>query len=70
MKNILSISSLSIGYDKNKVLSNINVDVDQPKLITLIGRNGQGKSTLLKTLTGLIPAIDGEIFLEIKSTKY
>ena len=62
MKNILSISSLSIGYDKNNVLSNINVVVDQPKLITLIGRNGQGKSTLLKTLTGLIPAMDGEIF--------
>ena len=69
MKNILSISSLSIGYDKNKVLSNINVVVDQPKLITLIGRNGQGKSTLLKTLTGLIPAIDGEIFFGEKINK-
>lgn len=69
MKNILSISSLSIGYDKNNVLSNINVVVDQPKLITLIGRNGQGKSTLLKTLTGLIPAIDGEIFFGEKINK-
>lgn len=69
MKNILSISSLSIGYDKNKVLSNINVVVDQPKLITLIGRNGQGKSTLLKTLTGLIPAMDGEIFFGEKINK-
>lgn len=62
MKNILSISSLTIGYDKSKVLSNINVVVDKPTLITLIGRNGQGKSTLLKTLTGLIPAISGKIF--------
>ena len=69
MKNILSISSLSIGYDKNNVLSNINVGVDQPKLITLIGRNGQGKSTLLKTLTGLIPAMDGEIFFGEKINK-
>lgn len=69
MKNILSISSLCIGYDKNNVLSNINVVVDQPKLITLIGRNGQGKSTLLKTLTGLIPAIDGEIFFGDKINK-
>ena len=69
MKNILSISSLSIGYDKNNVLSNINVVVDQPKLITLIGRNGQGKSTLLKTLTGLIPAMDGEIFFGEKINK-
>jgi len=69
LKNILSISSLSIGYDKNNVLSNISVDVDKPKLITLIGRNGQGKSTLLKTLTGLIPAINGEIFFGEKINK-
>ncbi|MDT8412046.1 MAG: ABC transporter ATP-binding protein [Vicingaceae bacterium] len=69
MKNILSISSLSIGYNKNKVLSNISLDIDQPKLITLIGRNGQGKSTLLKTLSGLIPAIDGEIFFGEKINK-
>jgi iron complex transport system ATP-binding protein len=69
LKNILSISSLSVGYNKKKVLSNINVVVDKPKLITLIGRNGQGKSTLLKTLTGLIPSIEGELFFKGKINK-
>ncbi|MCC7521350.1 MAG: ABC transporter ATP-binding protein [Flavobacteriaceae bacterium] len=56
-------SHLSIGYPTRKesleVLSDINLSVNQPELIAIIGKNGVGKSTLLRTLAGLQPALSG-----------
>jgi iron complex transport system ATP-binding protein len=56
---------LCIGYPTRKesleVLSDINLSVNQPELIAIIGKNGVGKSTLLRTLAGLQPALSGTI---------
>ena len=73
MKNkiILQASNLSIGYTskktKNNIASNIDLSLEKGKLIALIGANGIGKSTLLRTLTGIQKPISGTILLTEKN---
>jgi len=55
----INISDLTVGYDKNPLLKDINLASNSGKMIGLFGRNGQGKSTLLKTISGLLPPISG-----------
>lgn len=62
---ILKLKNLDIGYEKN-LLKNINLSANQGELIALIGINGVGKSTLLKTISGIIPKRKGNIYLENK----
>ncbi|MEC4114572.1 ABC transporter ATP-binding protein [Myroides pelagicus] len=61
----LSTKNLTIGYKhKNgvlKILENINLSLSQGQLISLLGINGIGKTTLLRTLTGEFPSLEGEI---------
>ena len=68
---ILQATNLSIGYanksETNTIASTINLGLEKGKLIALIGENGIGKSTLLKTLTGIIPPLKGEVTLLNKS---
>lgn len=69
--NILSTSNLSIGYltkkEKNYVAQNINLQLQSGKLIALIGPNGIGKTTLLRTLTGIQKPLHGTVFLKEKN---
>jgi iron complex transport system ATP-binding protein len=68
--NILSASNLSIGYatkkEKNVIASNLNLNLQAGKLISLVGANGIGKSTLLRTLCGIQKSISGAVFLNEK----
>jgi iron complex transport system ATP-binding protein len=68
--NILSASNLSIGYltKKEKIIiaSNLNVNLQAGKLISLVGANGIGKSTLLRTLCGIQKPISGTVYLNEK----
>lgn len=70
LNKILYTKNLKIGYStKNQTITiheNINVSLETGKLITLIGGNGIGKSTLLKTITSIIPALSGEVYLSNK----
>jgi iron complex transport system ATP-binding protein len=71
MKNIiLKTKNLSIGYvskkSTTKIASNINIELEPGKLITLIGGNGIGKSTLLRTITAIQKPILGQVFLNEK----
>lgn len=59
--NTLTISDLTIGHGKHIVASSLNAQLAAGKLTCLVGRNGVGKSTLLKTLAGFLPPIHGEI---------
>ena len=72
MKNsILSTSNLSIGYTTKKetivIAENLNLNLQEGKLIALIGANGIGKSTLLRTLTGIQKPISGSVILNTKN---
>lgn len=62
MSEQINISNLTVGYN-NALLSDINIDTQTNQLIAIIGRNGTGKSTLLKTLAGMLPAISGNFRL-------
>ena len=69
--NILSTSNLSIGYatkkEKSYIAQNINLQLQSGKLIALIGSNGIGKSTLLRTLTGIQKPLSGTVSLNEKN---
>lgn len=64
MNKILEITNLSVGYeDKPHVLENVNLNVFQNDFLGIIGPNGGGKTTLLKTILGLIKPEKGNIYL-------
>jgi len=61
---MLEIKNLHSGYGKIEVLNDINIKVDDCKIVGVIGRNGAGKSTLLNTISGLVKVRSGEILLD------
>lgn len=62
---IISLSQLSVGYSlSHPVISDINLELKSGQLACLIGENGIGKSTLLKTLTGFLPKLVGSLLLD------
>lgn len=68
---ILQANQISIGYthkkEQNIVASNIELQLKKGKLIALIGANGIGKSTLLRTITGIQKTISGTVLLNGKN---
>ncbi len=70
-KIILQASKISIGYthkkEKNCIASGIDLTLQKGKLIAIIGANGIGKSTLLRTITGIQKTISGTVLLNGKN---
>lgn len=60
-KSVLNLNGVSMGYGPFIVLNGINLHVDKKEIVTLLGTNGMGKSTLMLTIAGLMQAIRGEI---------
>lgn len=58
---MLKINNLSVNYGGIKAVRNVSFDVPDGKIVTLIGANGAGKSTILRTITGLVHAASGSI---------
>ena len=58
---MLNIKEVHSGYGKLKILRGINLNVPQGGVVALLGGNGTGKSTLLKTISGLVPVMEGSI---------
>jgi branched-chain amino acid transport system ATP-binding protein len=58
---ILDVKDLRAGYGGKPVLQGVNLSVREGEIVAVIGRNGVGKSTLMKTLIGLIGTMSGEI---------
>ena len=58
---MLALSHVDSFYDRSHILHDISLDVPDGKVTAVLGRNGTGKTTLLKTLMGLTDRIDGEI---------
>ncbi len=59
--SIITLESLAIGYDGQAVLSGISLTIARGSFTAILGANGTGKSTLLKTLLGLQPVVSGQI---------
>ncbi|WP_214403737.1 ABC transporter ATP-binding protein [Pseudonocardia lacus] len=60
----LEVRGLVSGYDRGRVLHGIDLDLDSGGALGLLGRNGVGKSTLVMTLAGLVPAAEGSVRLD------
>ncbi len=58
---VATITNCSIGFDKTVISRNLNLNITKGDSIALIGPNGVGKSTLLKTIIGRLPTLAGQI---------
>jgi len=59
--SIIEIKNLSFCYHKQKILENVNLNIEEKDFLAIIGPNGGGKSTLLKLILGINPIKDGSI---------
>ena len=63
---MLEIRGLNVAYGESQVLWDVSLDVSPGDVVCLMGRNGVGKTTLLKTVMGLLPARSGQILFDGK----
>ena len=61
---MLSLSNLSASYDGSRILRGVNLSVPKNSLVCLMGRNGVGKTTTLKSIMGLVTPDSGEVTLD------
>ena len=64
---MLRVSNLNVYYGESHILRNVDLSVPAGQMVCLIGRNGVGKTTLLKTIMGLLPPRTGNVFFGDKS---
>ena len=64
---MLKVSNLNVYYGESHILRDVDLSVPAGQMVCLIGRNGVGKTTLLKSIMGLLPARTGNIFFADKS---
>ena len=61
---MIELQHFSIGYKENSLLHEVNATIKKGQLTALIGRNGTGKSTLLRAIAGLNRCYSGKIILD------
>lgn len=66
---LLELKNVVAGYGNIKALKGISLSVEEGKIVTLIGANGAGKSTTMKTVMGIMKPTEGDIFFQGKSIK-
>ena len=59
--NMLKVTNLKVSYGGIEALKGISFDVEQGQIVTLIGANGAGKSTTLRTISGLVTPVSGSV---------
>jgi branched-chain amino acid transport system ATP-binding protein len=62
--SMLKVTDLVVSYGGIEALKGISFEVEQGQIVTLIGANGAGKSTTLRTISGLVPPKEGRIYFE------
>ena len=65
-KPIIRIDNLTVGYDY-PLLSKINFSVNPGEIVAITGISGLGKTTLLRTIAGLIPKLSGKIYSDVRT---
>ena len=61
---MLAISDLHVAYGQSEVLHGLNVSVAPNEIVAIMGRNGMGKTTLMKSLMGILPAKSGSVKMD------
>ena len=67
MQYHMTAKNLTAGYNGNPVFRNFEIKIPSGKITTLIGANGSGKSTVLKTLARLLTPLEGVVYLDGES---
>jgi branched-chain amino acid transport system ATP-binding protein len=67
MNALLSVSGLEAGYDGSQVLFGVDLDIGSGEVVSLMGRNGMGKTTFVRAVMGLLRASAGRILFEGRS---
>lgn len=65
----IRVENLTVSYEKNIIIKNMNLSIPKEKITIIIGANGCGKSTLLKTICRINKIAEGEIFINDKNIK-
>ena len=65
-KNKLEIKKLNSFYGSSHILKNISFSLEENKVLSIVGKNGMGKTTLLNSLMGIVEKIEGTIFFQNK----
>ena len=60
---MLKVTHLNVNYGESHVIRDISFDVNEGETVAIMGRNGMGKTTLFKSLIGIIPAKGGSVLL-------
>tara|TARA_B100000902_G_scaffold108600_2_gene110323 strand:+ start:3508 stop:4227 length:720 start_codon:yes stop_codon:yes gene_type:complete len=69
-KSVIHLENASIGFSPdNPLIKNLNLDVNQGEIVAIAGPSGIGKTTLLRTIAGLVPMLDGEMTLFGRNSK-
>jgi urea transport system ATP-binding protein len=63
LATVLKVDNLNVSYGDSQVIRNVNFDLHSNETVAIMGRNGMGKTTLLKALIGLLPAHSGLVEL-------
>ena len=64
MKEILKVTGLNVNYGAIHAIHNVSLTVNEGEIVSLIGANGAGKTTILHTITGLTKAASGSVLFE------
>lgn len=66
---MITIKNLNKSYNKNQVLTDINLDINQEGILAILGPNGSGKTTLIKSLLGLVIPEKGDMLVDGENIK-
>ena len=67
MTNLLNVQNLKAWYEDSQVLFGIDLKIESGQMVALLGRNGMGKSTTIKSLCGIMEKVEGQVFFQGKS---
>jgi branched-chain amino acid transport system ATP-binding protein len=70
LANSITVTDLCAGYGAVQVLNDVTLNVNDGETVTLLGTNGNGKSTLIKSIMGIVKPISGRIEAEVDGVKY
>src|SRR3989475_10925274 len=69
LANRIVLTNVDAGYGAVRVLHRVSIEVREGETVALLGTNGNGKSTLIKCIMGIVRPEAGEIFLEADGTR-
>ncbi len=63
---MLKVENISVNYGKSRIVTDVSFQLNREDCLVILGRNGVGKTTLLKSIIGILPLKEGKISLEDK----